>query len=60
LCLQSPSSEPVGTGVMPGSIYKSREGAAKIQALHDEALGGLGLRYESLAFRNGSTRSPSG
>ena len=43
---------------MPGSIYKSREGEAKIQAFHDEALGGL--PYESLAFRNGSTRSPSG
>jgi pimeloyl-ACP methyl ester carboxylesterase len=33
---------------MPGSIYKSREGKAEIQALYDEALGGLGLRYESL------------
>jgi len=40
--------EPAGTGVMPGSIYKSREGEAEIQALYDEALGGLGLRYESL------------
>jgi pimeloyl-ACP methyl ester carboxylesterase len=33
---------------MPGSIYKSREGEAEIQALYDEALGGLGLRYENL------------
>lgn len=33
---------------MPGSIYKSREGEAEIQALYDEPLGGLGLRYESL------------
>jgi hypothetical protein len=33
---------------MPGSIYKSREGEAEIQALYDEALDGLGLRYESL------------
>lgn len=33
---------------MPASIYKSREGEAEIQALYDEALGELGLRYESL------------
>jgi len=33
---------------MPGSIYKSREGEAEIQALYDEALHGLGLPYESL------------
>jgi pimeloyl-ACP methyl ester carboxylesterase len=40
--------ESAGTDVKPGSIYKSREGEAEIQALYDEALGGLGLRYESL------------
>ncbi len=34
--------------MMPASIYKSREGEAEIQALYDEALGELGLRYESL------------
>jgi hypothetical protein len=33
---------------MPGSIYKSREGETEIQALYDEAPGGLGLPYESL------------
>ena len=33
---------------MPGSIFKSREGETEIQALYDEALGGLGLPYESL------------
>jgi pimeloyl-ACP methyl ester carboxylesterase len=33
---------------MPASIYKSREGEAEIQALYDEALSELGLRYESL------------
>ena len=33
---------------MPGSIYKSREGEAEIQALYDEALHGFGLPYESL------------
>ncbi|HEY6711539.1 MAG TPA: alpha/beta fold hydrolase [Rubrobacter sp.] len=40
--------KPVGTDVMPGSIYKSREGEAEIQALYNEALDDLGLRYESL------------
>jgi len=34
--------------VIPGSIYKSREREAEIQALYDEALDGLGLPYESL------------
>ena len=33
---------------MPGSIYKSREGEAEIQALYDEALHSLGLPCESL------------
>jgi hypothetical protein len=33
---------------MPWSIYKSRAGEAEIQALYDEALDDLGLRYESL------------
>jgi pimeloyl-ACP methyl ester carboxylesterase len=43
--------------VMPGSIYKSREGEAEIQALYDEALDSLGLRYESLTIgtRAGNT-----
>jgi pimeloyl-ACP methyl ester carboxylesterase len=40
--------EPADTGVMPWSIYKSRAGEAEIQALYDEALDDLGLRYESL------------
>jgi pimeloyl-ACP methyl ester carboxylesterase len=40
--------KPAGTDMMPGSIYKSREGEAEIQALYDEALDDLGLRYESL------------
>jgi len=30
--------ESAGTDVKPGSIYKSREGEAEIQALYDEAL----------------------
>ena len=33
---------------MPRSIYKSREDEAEVQALYDEALGCLGLPYESL------------
>jgi argininosuccinate lyase len=45
---------------MPRSIYKSQEGEAEIQALYDEALDGLGLRYESLTFLDRSTRSPYG
>lgn len=42
---------------MSGSIYKSREGEAEIQALYDEALGGLGLGHESLMVgtRSGDT-----
>jgi pimeloyl-ACP methyl ester carboxylesterase len=40
--------ELAGKDVMPASIYKSREDEAEIQALYNEALGGLGLRYESL------------
>ena len=46
--------------VMPGSIYKSREGEAEIQALYDEALDGLGLRYESLTVGTRGSRSARG
>ena len=40
-----------------GSIYKSLEGEDEIQALYDEALGGLGLGHESLMVdtRSGDT-----
>jgi hypothetical protein len=52
--------KPAGTDVMPGSIYKSREGEAEIQALYDEALDGLGLRYESLTVGTRGSRSARG
>ena len=40
--------ELADTDEMPRSIYKSREDEAEVQALYDEALGCLGLPYESL------------
>ena len=47
--------ESAGTDIKPGSIYKSREGEAEIQALYDEALDGL--RYESLTVGTRGSRS---
>jgi pimeloyl-ACP methyl ester carboxylesterase len=36
---------------MPESIYRTPRGEARIRALYDEALAGLGLGYESLTVR---------
>ena len=42
---------------MPPSIYKSAEGAARVEALYDEALAALGVDYESrrVGTRSGET-----
>jgi hypothetical protein len=42
---------------MPGSIHKSREGEAEIQALYDEALDDIGLRYECRIVGTRGSRS---
>ena len=41
-------------------MHENREREAEIEALYDGAPDGLGLRYESLTFRESSTESPSG